>query len=1079
MGGMSTHVTWYPGHGQHPPRSWLNDVWLYLYKHFNGPSGLDAFRDIPLIPLQDTSCTKKKAKTIVKLARIQKPSTLLLSSFNRDQLEKSVIEQASAFGVTVLEKLPDLVIGHRSLLPYYINPPSPKGVLTSLFMVSRNNPQCMSLDLRPMRKLFSQISSSTDAEIRFLKNLKLFDLCQHPALETPPRPVTARDVPQAAPLNDLPPVKCCFEMIDVRDNSSRTLAQLLGIEPMDHAVLVKMMLEDARIGKYSDQEVDKLVRYTMDHFNIFSKQATKEIKQSLARIPFVTSFNNTRKTPRELFDPQDHIVAEMFLYEPEKFPKAGCYYSEPFVLHCLRDLGLKGKKDVGPHDILNSARKIIQISDLERAKKKSTGILRHLEQNQTLLKSIVETMSLLHHLYSIPWIPVVRERPENYPDSLNLDCHVAVACPKDLTSVRYGLLLGSIKPLVDECGAAAISQCFGWNKVPSTRDVIIHLKNVISSYQEEEKNAYVIVIKEIYRYLAGQNVFDVMAVLMDERIHQWIWNGNGFSSTDEIVQHNDWMDLQPYLYPLPREIRDFASLFSKFGMKPEPDCHLYLEVLRRINESHVNCTSKLQEEFRRDLRYCIEILDAVKPKDGETLASEIRAKLLVPVDVEDDTSLELALIDECTYCDREWLQQGHDIDETDEEKIKYVHRNISNATAEVLGVPTLMSRILDADELEMGESFGQSESLLDRLKGLLQGYTDGLSVPKELIQNADDAGATEVRFLYDERTNDNAMTNLIDEGMKECQGPALWSYNDAVFTEEDFRNVVKLNAATKEEDTGKIGRFGLGFNSVYNLTDVPSFVSGNSIVILDPHTEYLGKAIRDKSKPGMRIDSSKKRFDKLHNQFKPYNGIFGCDLSPGNKNKSYDGTLFRFPLRTASQAKKSKIKNLCYDDNQVKDLLRILLHGAESLLLFTQNVLTVRVFHLRDDDPDPSLPVELFSISKSCEDVIHRLQCEISLSNQAQRLDASKQELVKQSSILKASALLLNSLTSSSPEVVLRSSLVLKSCCMLSKRGKDLLHSEDEERNSKAENLWLVNSCMVGGEVATLSRKPKGTYGSN
>jgi hypothetical protein len=30
-----------------------------------------------------------------------------------------------------------------------------------------------------------------------------------------------------------------------------------------------------------------------------------------------------------------------------------------------------------------------------------------------------------------------------------------------------------------------------------------------------------------------------------------------------------------------------------------------------------------------------------------------------------------------------------------------------------------------------------------------------------------------------------------------------------------------------------------GFNVVYNLTDVPSFVSGQHIVLFDPHAAYL------------------------------------------------------------------------------------------------------------------------------------------------------------------------------------------------------------------------------------------------
>ena len=45
----------------------------------------------------------------------------------------------------------------------------------------------------------------------------------------------------------------------------------------------------------------------------------------------------------------------------------------------------------------------------------------------------------------------------------------------------------------------------------------------------------------------------------------------------------------------------------------------------------------------------------------------------------------------------------------------------------------------------MVAGFGQSEPLTNRLKRLLEDYTDGFAIPKELVQNADDAGATEVR----------------------------------------------------------------------------------------------------------------------------------------------------------------------------------------------------------------------------------------------------------------------------------------------------------------------------------------------
>ena len=78
------------------------------------------------------------------------------------------------------------------------------------------------------------------------------------------------------------------------------------------------------------------------------------------------------------------------------------------------------------------------------------------------------------------------------------------------------------------------------------------------------------------------------------------------------------------------------------------------------------------------------------------------------------------------------------------EIIFLVHPNVPTSTSELLGVPTLMSRML-ASEQTLDFGFGQTDSLTGRLKALLNDYSDGLAIPKELIQNADDAGATEVR----------------------------------------------------------------------------------------------------------------------------------------------------------------------------------------------------------------------------------------------------------------------------------------------------------------------------------------------
>jgi sacsin len=90
---------------------------------------------------------------------------------------------------------------------------------------------------------------------------------------------------------------------------------------------------------------------------------------------------------------------------------------------------------------------------------------------------------------------------------------------------------------------------------------------------------------------------------------------------------------------------------------------------------------------------------------------------------------------------------------------------------------------------------GQYEPLVTRLCNILKEYKDGLTIIKEMIQNADDALATEVNILYDNRHHKK--DHLLFKGMSEASGPALIVHNNSSFTDEDFENITKLAAATK------------------------------------------------------------------------------------------------------------------------------------------------------------------------------------------------------------------------------------------------------------------------------------------
>ena len=129
-----------------------------------------------------------------------------------------------------------------------------------------------------------------------------------------------------------------------QDGSSRVLVQRLNILPMTLTDFLKILLDDALREKYSEWEVDVLVKYTLERFGIFHGKDLDFIKQKLQCLSFVVCSDNSRKKPTELFNPEDDLLKKIFLGE-DVFPKES-YYSQPEVNAHLKKLGLKGEERV-------------------------------------------------------------------------------------------------------------------------------------------------------------------------------------------------------------------------------------------------------------------------------------------------------------------------------------------------------------------------------------------------------------------------------------------------------------------------------------------------------------------------------------------------------------------------------------------------------------------------------------------------------------------------------------------------------------------------------------------------------------
>lgn len=247
---------------------------------------------------------------------------------------------------------------------------------------------------------------------------------------------------------------------------------------------------------------------------------------------------------------------------------------------------------------------------------------------------------------------------------------------------------------------------------------------------------------------------------------------------------------------------------------------------------------------------------------------------------------------------------------------------------------------LQSKGLKGGGRFGQTTPpLVDFLKDILRRYPEGGQILKELIQNAEDAGATEVKFLYDE--TQYGTETLWSKDMAPYQGAALYVYNDAVFTEEDWHGIQEIARSRKRDDPLKVGRFGIGFNSVYHITDVPCIFSGDQIGMLDPHQTLFGL---HESGQCWNLKDDSKEINELSDQFAPFIGIFGSTKETFT-NGHFQGTFFRFPLRLQP----SQLSSNLYNKQKVLELFKSFRADADTVLLFLKSVQDVSL-HVRESD---------------------------------------------------------------------------------------------------------------------------------
>ena len=178
-------------------------------------------------------------------------------------------------------------------------------------------------------------------------------------------------------------------------------------------------------------------------------------------------------------------------------------------------------------------------------------------------------------------------------------------------------------------------------------------------------------------------------------------------------------------------------------------------------------------------------------------------------------------------------------------------------------------------------------NMTNLLKGLIKDYRTE-TILKEYLQNADDAGATELVVTYDKQTH-KLLKGTIFESISY---PSLLLSNNAIFEKRNFESILRLYDEDKIEDARSTGRFGVGFRSSYSITDYPTFLSSGKVIWLDDLQETICKG-----KPSNHAIWEEESFLSIKNWLDTF--------KVGGDNK----TIFRLPLRSEKNAEKSKLSN--------------------------------------------------------------------------------------------------------------------------------------------------------------------------
>ena len=654
------------------------------------------------------------------------------------------------------------------------------------------------------------------------------------------------------------------------------------------------------------------------------------------------------RKPSELVHPKGKAAC-LFSEEEKRFPLDACFLGKEIAM-MLEDLGMV--IDSLPWCALcERAKWISKQCDVKKA-----GLL---IQFMNRMPSDCEITDDETRILRAARILPILSKPKDCPFSWKSDEFrtMQLAAADNLYPDRHKHLVGSFQLILDESSNSSIvpngsvKRILGFiSKQPELSDVIKQLDLVIqlppSSPREKKEHACFEIYEFIQKVVTTHKSKSQHCYLLEQlQSRPWMLVKNKMVNPKLVAKNWNKEDGSPYLMSLPPEYNTkFRGLVNWYRVRDNFGEEDFIRAIEKFR-ADVGGRVLLDNQFRTPIVLLEELFKV-----------SISSETLLPLPSADG---KLHDANELVINETPWLESDG--------KNKLVHKKIPGMLAYKCGARELRNADLTSCSEPIGQPFGQHEKLTDRLKNILKAYPADVGILKELLQNADDAKANEIHFVFDPRTHDSGQ--VFSDNWKDLQGPAICVYNDKPFSKEDIEGIQKLGIGSKVDDPLKTGQYGIGFNAVYHLTDCPYFISNNEIIcVSDPHIAYVPGATEDK--PGRLFPDVDKKFRRN------YQDVLVGFL--GDHFKLEGSTMFRFPLRSNAKLQ-SKISTNYWNDRNVKVLFDTFRNSAKDMLLFLNNVTKISVSEIKNGEletytvtcevSDNGKRAEFFEKIKACSQV--------------------------------------------------------------------------------------------------------------